>query len=88
MQLNNTPLVVEKNNYGIEIINVYIVYDLGNWPKISLNNFALKSCLFGATNIVKNSDNCKYVYSGYGLRFDVLGLWTFANVFARNVEML
>ena len=28
------------------------------------NNFKFKNCLFGATNIVKNSDKEKYVYSG------------------------
>ena len=44
----------------------YIVYDLDNWPKILLRNFTLKNYLFGATNIAKNSDKSKWVYSGYG----------------------
>ena len=30
-------------------------------PRIHLNNFELKNCLFGATNIVKNSDKEKWV---------------------------
>ena len=34
-------------------VNVYIVYDLDNLPKISLNNFKLKNFLFGLRNIVK-----------------------------------
>ena len=50
-----------------KIVNVYIIYDLAAWPKNPTNNFKFKNCLFGATNIVKNSDKEKYVYSGYGL---------------------
>ena len=32
------------------------------------------SNLFGATNIVKNSDKEKYVYTGYGTTFDSAGV--------------
>ena len=70
IQFNNTPLVVEQKNYTIKILNVYIVYDRDNWPKIPLRNFTIKNCLFGANNIVKNSDKEKYVYRGYGITFD------------------
>ena len=48
-------------------------YDLDNCSKLRLRNFILKNCLFGATNIVKNSDKSKYVYSGYGIAFDGKG---------------
>ena len=34
----------------------------------------------GATNIVKNSDKEKYVYSGYGITFDSGGSWRFSGV--------
>ena len=70
IQLNNTPLVIEQINYTRKIVNVWIVYDLDNWPKNLLTNFTLENCLFGVTNIVKNSDKEKYVYSGYGMAFD------------------
>ena len=53
-----------------KIVNVYIVSELYDWPKVLLKIFTLKSCLFGATNIVKNSDNDKWVFSGYGVIFD------------------
>ena len=56
MQFNNTPLVEEQNNYASKIVNISIVYDLDTWPKISLRNFTLKNCLFGATNVVKDND--------------------------------
>ena len=48
-------------------------------------NFKFKNCLFGAANIVKNSNKEKYVYSGYGITFDSTGSWSFNNDFARNV---
>ena len=37
------------------------------------------------TNIVKNSDKEKYMYSGYGIAFDGKSSWSFDNEFARNV---
>ena len=65
MQFNNTPLVVEQNSYATKNVNTYIVYDLGNWPKIPLMNFTLKICLFGATKITKYRDKSMWVYSNY-----------------------
>ena len=38
----------------------YIVYDLSAWPRNSTNNFKF-NCLFGANDIVKNSDK-KSIY--------------------------
>ena len=70
IQLNSTPLVIEQINYTGKIVNVYIVYDLDHWPKNFLTNFTLENCLFKVTNIVKNSDKEKYVYSGYGIAFN------------------
>ena len=64
---------------------MYIVNDLDASPRNPANNFKFKSCLFGATNIVKNSDKEKYVYSGYGIKFDSASSWSFDNDFARNV---
>ena len=39
------------------------------------------------TNIVKNSDKEKYMYSGYGIAFDGKSSWSFDNEFARNVAI-
>ena len=66
IKFDKNPLAVEQKNYLAKIINIYIVYDLDTWPKDPTNNFKFKNCLFGATDIVKNSDKEKYVYSGYG----------------------
>ena len=67
-----------------KIVSVYIVYDLGVWPKNPTNNFKFKNCLFGTTDVVKNNDKEKYVYSGYGITFDSAYSWCFANETARN----
>ena len=58
------------------------------WPKVRLRNFTLKNCFFGATNIVKNIDKEKYVYSGYGIAFDGKIEWSFGNYYTRNVMIL
>ena len=66
IKFDKDPLAVEQNNYFTKIVNVYIVCDLDAWPKNPTTNFKLKNCFFGKTNIVKNSDKEKYVYSEYG----------------------
>ena len=70
IKLHEGPLAVEQKNYSTKIINVYILYGLEFWLKIRLRNFTLKNCLFGVTNIIKNSDKEKCVYSDYGIPFD------------------
>ena len=84
IKFDKNPLAVEQNNYFTKIVNVCIAYELNVWPKNLTNKFKFKNCLFGATNIVKNSDKEKYVYSGYGITFDSGGSWS-DNDFARNV---
>ena len=54
-------------------------------PRNPGNNFKYSNCLFGATRILKYSDKENYVYSGYGITFDSVGSWIFANDTARNV---
>ena len=39
VNLANSPLVVEQNNYSTKIV---IVYDLNDWPKVLLRNLTLK----------------------------------------------
>ena len=73
IKFNNTPLVVEQNNYTIKTVNTYVVYDLYNWPKIPLRKFAPPDCLFGPTNIRKYSDKSKYECSAYGIALDGKG---------------
>ena len=58
-----------------KIVNVYI-YDSDAWSRNPTNSFKFKNCLFGATNIVKNSDKENYVYSAYEITFDGAGSWS------------
>ena len=85
IKFDKDPLAVERNNYLTKKVSVYIVYDLAAWPRNLNKNLKFKNCLFGATNIVKNSDKEKYVYCGYRITFDSAGSWSFDNDFARNV---
>ena len=84
IKFDKDPLAVAKNNYLTKIVNVYIVYDLVAWPRNPATSFKFKNFSFGATNILKNSDKEKYVYSGYEITFDSADSWSFDNDFARN----
>ena len=79
IKFEKDPIAVEQNTYLTKIGNVYIVYELNARPINPTNNFKFKNCLFGATNIVKNSDKEKHVYSGYRIKFDSAGFWSFDN---------
>ena len=79
IKFDKDPVAAEQNNYLTKIENVYIVYDLDACPRNPTNSFKFNSCLFGATNIVKNIDKEKYIYSGYGITFDSAGSWSFCN---------
>ena len=85
IKFDTDPLAVEQNNYLNKIVNVYIVYNLAAWPRNPTNNLKFKNCFFGATNIVKNSDKEKYIYSAYKITFNSTGSWRFDNDFAGNV---
>ena len=82
IKFDKNPLAIEKYNYFTKIVNVYIIYDLVSWQRNPTNNFKFKNCLFGATNIVKNSDKEKYVYNGYGITFDSGVSWRYNDDFA------
>ena len=57
IKFDKDPLAVEKkNNYLSKIVNLYIICDSDAWSRNPANNFKFTNCLFGATNIVKNSD--------------------------------
>ena len=85
IKFDKDPLAKEQKNYLTKIMNVYIFYDLDAWPRNPTSNLKFKNCLFEATNIVKNSDKEKYVYSGYRITFDSACSWSFDDYFARNV---
>ena len=59
IKFNNSILAAEQNTNAIKLLNVYIVYDLDDRPKISHTNFKVGNCFFVATNVVENTDNHK-----------------------------
>ena len=66
------------------IVNSYIVY------KITKNNPTssyptLENCFLGTTKLTKNPDIDKYKYSGYGIRFDRRGQFSFGGEFGQNI---
>ena len=61
-----------------------IVYNLDAWSRNPTNNSKFNNLLFGATNVVNNSDKGKYVYSRYRITLVSAGSWSFNNDFARN----
>ena len=38
------------------MVNLYIVYELDTWPRISNTDFTLKVCLFGSVKLTKIDD--------------------------------
>ena len=74
------------NSINLSGYKIGLAYELYDQPKISLKNSTLKNCLFGATNIVKNNDKDKWVYSGYGVVFDRGDWWSLSNGSVRNVN--
>ena len=85
IKFDNNSVAVKQNNYLTEVLNLCTVDDLDASPKSRTSSFKLKISLFGATNIVKNSDKEKWVYSGYGIAFNGEGARSFGNDFARDV---
>ena len=81
IKFDKHALAVEQNNYLTKIGNFYIPYDLDPGSRNPTYNFNFKNCLFEATNIVKNTDKEKYVYSEYEVTFDSAGSWGFSNDF-------
>ena len=66
---------MQKNSslYCNFILNLYIVYELNNWPCNPSNNFAQQNCLFGAIKLTRNAIKRKFIYNGREIAFDEKG---------------
>ena len=68
-----------------KVVNIYIICELSA-SSSTVNDPALKNCLFGAVTLTKNADINKYRYSGYGIEFDRRGIFSFpSDEFGQNV---
>ena len=79
---------MQKNSYSLYtnfILNLYIVYELDNLPRNYINNFTLNMVDFLNSDwreIWAKFSTC----NGQGITFNGKIMWSFDNVFARNVE--
>ena len=46
------------------ILNLYIVYELSNWPGNSTNNVTINNCLFEIVKLTRNANKSKFTYNG------------------------
>ena len=87
----NNFVLMQKNSssllYSNFILNLYIIYELHNWPLNTTNNFPQKTCLLVTVKLVRNTVKSKFIYNGWVTTFDGEGLWSFDNDFARNVAI-
>ena len=68
-----------------KVVNIYIVYELG---ASGSNNSdpTMKSCLFGAATLTKNTDIDRYGHSGYGIGLNRRSAFSFlVGGFGQNV---
>ena len=83
----NNSVWVQKNSYSLYsnfILNLYIVYELDNLPRNYVNNFTLNMVDFLHSNW--REIRAKFLTcNGQGITFDGKSIWSFDNVFARNV---
>ena len=59
-------------------LNFYIC-KISLWPYNVGTDFTFLNSLFNAAKLTKNADPNKYSYSGFGVRFDVLGFFSLTN---------
>ena len=71
IKFDKNSLDIYQTYYFTKIENVYI-NDALEMLQIAYDfrNFTIKNCLFSPTITMKNSDNGKWVYSGYAIAFD------------------
>ena len=74
-------------------INFSIIYDIDTWSRDLNSKFNLRNCLFGGVKLATNADPDKYIYSGYGMRFNSRSEFSFPdgsmgkNVLTFGVDM-
>ena len=77
VKLNGSCFKQDKVTFNHrKVVNIYIVYEL-NGSSSNNNNPRVRNSLFGAVRLTKNADIDKYGYSGYGIKFDRRGSFSF-----------
>ena len=78
LKFNNTVLAQKCSSalYSSLILNLYIVFELNNWPH---------SCLSDTVKLVRNANKNKFICNGQRIVFDGEVSLSFGNNFARNI---
>ena len=66
--------------YNNIAINIYCVYKLDPISSSRDDTFTVQNALFGAMQVIKNTDTSKYKYTGYGICFDEGGSFSKGNI--------
>ena len=53
----------------IQVVNLFIVYELDTWPRDLNIKFTIGESLFGVVKLTKDTISDKYWYNGYGIGF-------------------
>ena len=84
VEFNGNCLKQDKVIYNHrKMAHIYIVYEIRK--NYSISSYpTLENCLFGVVSVTKNADIDKYKYSGFGIRFDRHGEFSFGNGLGKN----
>lgn len=72
LKLRN-PVLVQQNYSSLHsnfILNLYIAFELNNWPCNPRNDFAIKDCLLGIVKLTTNAIKSKFIFNGPGITFN------------------
>ena len=72
----NNVIIPNNNN----VINIYVVYKLDPISSTRNTDYTIQNALFGAMEIIKNTDTSKCKYKGYGICFDEGGMFNIGNI--------
>ena len=67
-------VIITNNNENR--VNIYVVYKLDPIASARDDTFTVQNALFGAMQIIKNSNTSKYAYKGYGICFEKGGMFS------------
>ena len=83
---NNSVLVQRSSSslYSNFILNLYIIYELSNWPRNNTNNFTPTNCLLDTVKLTGNAGKSKFTYNGQEIAFDGKGRWSYGNDFVHT----
>ena len=58
---------------------LFIVYGCDTWSRDLNCDFFKKNCLYGGVKLTKNANRDRYIYSGYGVGFDLRSEFSLPN---------